>query len=769
MGCAPVRVAPVNRQTKPEYDAERWKSRRGPEYNAGRRKSWADRFGGPPEFIGVDSEGVTTPYDHRAVLLGIGSDQYENPKGLHWSEVFTWFYEHFRGHPRASYVGFYLGYDYNQWYRTLPERTAWELLTIPGRAGRRPQYKGNPAAIPVRAEGWEFDMMGFKRLAVRPQVCTCRNPVSRVECEHVQNPWAYLCDAGAFFQMSFMKVIDPKNWVINGVLTDWPCTEPVEGYAGDDLYAKILEGKERRAVAVLDEDMKFYNRAENIILGRVMGSLARGFTDIDINLRRNQWYGPGAAAAHWLRSKHAPKRVDLEKNVPEYWLGLCKGSYYGGWFEIFSHGIIPGVSWNYDINNAYPYAIKNLPCMAHDGKYGRRKDGKPRKKDGRYILCNATVQGANNRIGPLPHRRRNGNILRPKITRGWYWLDEIEAAQRANLVDTITIHEWAWFDPCQCSKPFDDIQLMYDKRLAVGKNTSQGKAIKLTNNSDYGKFAQNVGSAPYGNWFYASRITASCRIQIMDAIATHDGGPDSVLMVATDGICFDSPHTQLPISKALGEWEETQYTELTLFKPGVYWHRKGKDAVLDAKTRGVPKGKPADEHGPATGLMACIETADQQFRSWQERGHFPGELVDGPQGVIRETLKVRTIYGWPYLDVPVSFRMTSCAQALNMGKWNVAGEVENNFYLRQDCDPHEKRYGQEWNEGKSRLDSFVHPRTESIHTTPYGAAEYPEPTDWGYGLDGPVINDVAEILGTMRDPDLLEWEVVFDATPRLSA
>jgi DNA polymerase type B, organellar and viral len=751
-----VQVATVRRQTRPEYQAEYWGKRKGARYNAGRRASWAARFGGPPEFIAVDSEGITTESGHRAVLLGIGTDQYENPCGLHWEEVFSHLYRHGKENPRAAFVGFYLGYDFNQWYRSLPERVAWELLTPGGKAARKPRYKGNPAAIPVRSSGWEFDMMGFKRLAVRPGVCECRNPVTQVKCEHEQNPWTYLCDAGAFFQMSFMKVIDPNNWVINDELTDWPCTEPVEGIGGQELYAKVLEGKERRSVAVLDDDMRFYNRVENVLLSRVMGSLARGFADIDINLRRNQWYGPGAAAAYWLRSKDAPKRVDLVKSVPEYWLALCKGSYYGGWFEIFSHGIIPGVSWNYDINNAYPYAIKNLPCMAHPGKNGRRKDSKPREKDGRYILVRARVTGSSNRIGPLPFRRKNGSILRPEQVEGWYWLDEIQASQRAGLVKTVNIKEWAWFDPCQCSKPFTDIQVMYDKRLAVGKNTSQGKAIKLTNNSDYGKFAQHVGSAPYGNWFYASRITANCRIQILDAIATHGNGAQSVLMVATDGISFDSPHPALPISKALGEWEETEYTDLTLFKPGVYWHRKGKDAILDAKTRGVPKA----------GLIDCIEQADQQFRSWQERQRFPGALVNGTQGTIRETLKIRTIYGWPYLDVPVNFRMTSCAQALNMGKWGQAGEVETDFYLRQNCDPHEKRYGQAWNETKSRLDSFVHTQTESVYSAPYGTAEYPEPTDWGYGLDGPVINEIAEVLGVLRDPNTQEWETVYDGTNR---
>jgi hypothetical protein len=236
-------------------------------------------------------------------------------------------------------------------------------------------------------------------------------------------------------------------------------------------------------------------------------------------------------------------------------------------------------------------------------------------------------------------------------------------------------------------------------------------------------------------------------MQILDAIASHPGGAESVLMVATDGICFDNPHPSLSISKKLGEWEESLYHDLTLFKPGVYWHRKGKDAVLDAKTRGVPKAA----------LLECLDLADQQFQSWQAQKAFPGGLVNES---ISETLRVRTIFGWPYLDVPVSFRMTSCAQALNMGKWGEAGKVETDFYMRQDCDPHEKRFSQAWNPSKSRLDSFVHPVLDTERTTPYGAAEYPEIPDIGYGLDGPVMNTVAETLGALHET--VEWTTVYD-------
>ena len=42
-------------------------------------------------------------------------------------------------------------------------------------------------------------------------------------------------------------------------------------------------------------------------------------------------------------------------------------TYYGGWFETFVNGVIPGTSYAYDINSAYPYAISTLPCLLHCG------------------------------------------------------------------------------------------------------------------------------------------------------------------------------------------------------------------------------------------------------------------------------------------------------------------------------------------------------------------------------------------------------------------
>src|SRR6185312_6510244 len=59
-------------------------------------------------------------------------------------------------------------------------------------------------------------------------------------------------------------------------------------------------------------------------------------------------------------------------------LDAARSSYYGGWFEIFAHGHIPEVTWEYDINSAYPAIISRLPCLSHGRwEYGRDIDTRP--------------------------------------------------------------------------------------------------------------------------------------------------------------------------------------------------------------------------------------------------------------------------------------------------------------------------------------------------------------------------------------------------------
>lgn len=689
-----------------------------------------------PEFIGVDSEGVGRGPHHRAVLLGVGTSQYEArdlSKGLQYDEVFRFLYHQFESHPEAAFVGFYLKYDFVQWLKSLPLKAAWMLLSAKGKAMRKmSQPNGKRRTFhPVRVDGWEIDMLGMKRLSIRPRVCQCAEQL-RV-CTHTQKRWMHICDAGSFYQMTFLQVCNPEIWQDD---PDGPiCT--------DAEYAKLKRGKDKRATAKLDDDMRFYNALENVLLARAMERLCKGFIKVGIRLAKDEWFGPGSSAGKWLKQHSSPKHKDLsDLGMPDWFLKACGYSYYGGWFEIFSHGLIYGESHNYDINNAYPFATTRLPHICGECNYAR---GRGRYEgDGKYVLVSATVRAKGNRIGPVPYRDSQSNILRPSTARGWYWLAEIQAADRAGLVnnDTTEYHEWVEFIPCDHPDPFTEVEDLYYERLRVGKNSAQGMSIKLNNNSLYGKFAQSAGTAPFNNWFYASLITSTCRIQILDSIATHPGGANSVLMVATDGICFDSPHPKLPVSKQLGEWDYSTYTDLCLFKPGVYWHKVGKEQLLKAKTRGVPKEE----------FTKQIAGAEYLFAKLLELRQAPGQVnleraVDWSQ----VDFEVHADTVWPWFQVAVNFRLKSLNQALNEGEWSRAGLMQERIWIGQDSDPQNKRAHPVYNRSKNRIDTRLHVLPKDQWQTKYYLDTKPiQDEDIGVDFDGEAIGQIETLMSTVR-------------------
>jgi DNA polymerase type B, organellar and viral len=726
--------------------------------DAARKRETRKAAAGIPPFIGVDGEGIGKGENHRYVLLGVGDQQYENPRGIHWEEAFHFLYGQFKRQPSAAFVGFYLSYDLNEILKTLPFEAARMLLTREGKALRKKKNRqqSRTSYWPVRLPGWELDMLGFKRLSIRPRPEGCNCAEGKVKCTHKQYPWMHVCDVGSFFQMSFLNALDK-----------WKDDKELGPVCSREEYRDIERGKARRDHAELDDEMRAYNIKENLLLSRVMHRLAQGFAAVDIKLSRDQWYGPGATASKWLSTHHAVKRRELRTKddngkvlMPKWFWDACRYSYYGGWFEIFSHGIISGTSYNYDINSAYPFATTKLPHICDECRY-RRGHG-AYKGDGTKVLLYATVFSAGDRIGAVPYRDKTGSILRPRVAKGWYWRFELEAAERAGLVKKIIIHEWMEFLPCGHGEPFMKIRELYNQRLEKGKDSAHGMAIKLNINSIYGKFAQLVGGAPYNNWFYASYITAHTRTQILDAIATHPGRSDSVLMVATDGICFDSSHPMLPISKKLGEWAKVEYLDLLLFKPGVYWHKEGKEQLLKVKSRGVPRAE----------LQKKTAAVEYQFELLQRQHAYPGQTVYGISAELQDSLfTLSGQRGWPQFWVEVKFRMKSCKQALNEGKWDTAGRIQEAFPILQDSDPHKKRTRPLYNETKQRIDTHIHDLPiKELQTTYHGDVTPPTPRDLGYNTEGDARGFLLEAFAAMRDKaanyDLpianLEWTTVWD-------
>jgi hypothetical protein len=649
------------------------------------------------KFMAIDGEGFMDDDGiHRYKLLGIGQDQLSNDYGLGFDEIMTFLYDHYE--KDTAYIGFFLDYDFTQWLKNLPENRARMLLTIEGKAKRKRKVKGDHsiAPHPVEYDEWQFDLLGYKRFRLRPKMCNC--PVASCPCKP-KRPWMYICDVGGFFQTSFLNVINPSAW-----------PEPI---VTQEEFDTILEGKAQRSSAMLDSDTALYNRLENEVLERVMTVYANGLEAIDVRLTASKWFGPGQAAQEWMRGR-APKRTVVEEAVPQWFRDMAQWSYYGGWFELMMHGIIPGKTHEYDVNSAYPAIIAELPCLIH-ATY-TRGIGKPMVLPGELCLVKAWVwsQPPNRtdqyhynpkkmHIGAMLHRMPDGSILRPSSTQGWFWWHELEAAKRAGCITRISddrFFEWAKFTPGQCPpdchpNPMREVRSLYNQRLAVGKDSPMGKGAKTVYNSDYGKFAQSIGSPLYGNPIYASLITAGCRIMILDAIATHPKGKSNVAMVATDAVYFLDEHPELPLSDKLGEWEHKIKRNLTLFKPGFYWDDTTREQIAAGKTpvfkaRGIP----------AASFKHEIARVDAQFRKWTRddngkclpHGRTPDILE--PIQFRRTEERVSNHGTWPSVSFQPGFCMTTALQALMQNNWKLAGTVtegENTEPLTQNAWPGMKR------------------------------------------------------------------------------
>jgi hypothetical protein len=533
--------------------------------------------------------------------------------------IFAFLYECFEAQPQAAFVGFFLGYDFAQWLKGIPERKARLLLTEEGQrertmrnACRRP---GAPAITqPVRVceelgpdGGWELRWLPGKRLELRPLTCRCetrpRPPDGRkprpgyCRCgTRRRKPYMAICDAGPLFQSSLLSVIDPDQW-------ETPVCTPEE-------FELITRGKASRADAPLDDEMRAYNRLENRILARLLSIYDEALRTpgIDIFLGRKNYYGPGPVAAKWLGRNRAPHRTIIEGRpatldpsgkviecsiagvVPVPVLEALAAAYLSGWFELCAHGTIPGTVWQYDIVSAYPHQIARLPCLLHGTWRHLRRRTLPAIDDATQLCLvhcpPGGVVGSDDHLGAMQHRRPDASICRPQVTGGWFWLHELEASRRAGLTHTVNCDEMWVYDRCGCPPPLGVLADLFDMRIRAGTKTPLGRAIKLMMNSVYGKFCQSVGTGPFRNYLYASLITAGTRGQILDAIATHPLRSRAVVMIATDAVYFTAPHPTLNLCKTeafpepiLGWWEEQVHQNVTLFKPGVYWDDHARDEI----------------------------------------------------------------------------------------------------------------------------------------------------------------------------------------------
>jgi hypothetical protein len=506
-----------------------------------------------------------------------------------------------RQDPKAIHVGYFFDYDNTKLLEDMP----WQKLDRLVNRAKRTGLTGE--VWPVDYAGFQVDYLPRKFLRVRRQL-------SQVDDKTTWSPWIEISDVGPFFQTSFLDAI-----------TTWDVGTPEE-------RELIRVGKLQRATFNVEDfdEIARYNALEIRLLQQLMDRFRAACVSAGYVPRK--WQGPGLLAETMLQAHGVRKTKDiplLSEGSYAPLVEFARNAYYGGRFEIAHVGPVSHPVYQYDINSAYPAAMRVLPCLEH-GKWehvkgslptGRVYAGKPRGIKGERL---ALMYGSFERTGAptlwygLPIRTPTGGIVYPASGRGWYWSFEIRSAVHQRF----TCEEaWVYTRVCDC-QPLGFVSDVYKKRKALGKD-GPGIVLKLGLNSLYGKMVQSIGSPKYANPIWGSYITAYPRMMIQDLIHSSPmcvrasrgrvaGCGRDIVMVATDSVASLIERQDADISGELGAWScETHPDGMLVVQPGVYFGTSGKHT----KTRGFTR--------------TVVDNYESEFRRAFRRMVDSGDLNEG--------------------------------------------------------------------------------------------------------------------------------------------
>lgn len=103
------------------------------------------------KFLAVDGEADTTVPGDPYVLLSVGSETlHKGGEVLTHHDIFPFLWEEFLKYPNHAFVGYFLGYDFSQWLKSISLHEAKMLFTAEGIAKRaRTKSGGNHQPFPV--------------------------------------------------------------------------------------------------------------------------------------------------------------------------------------------------------------------------------------------------------------------------------------------------------------------------------------------------------------------------------------------------------------------------------------------------------------------------------------------------------------------------------------------------------------------------------------------------------------------------------------------
>jgi hypothetical protein len=566
-------------------------------------------------FVGFDGEGATLANGYHAYfMLRIGGETLRavgNNVRLSSIECLDFIS---RQDAKAIYIAYFFDYDVTKILEDLPWQKLDRLVNRHKRTGI------NGAVFPVDYHNFQIDYLPRKEFKVR-------RILSQTETETTWSPWVVISDVGTFFQMSFHKAI-----------TVWNIGTQTER----DL---IEEGKKQRAqFDVKDfDDIAEYNALEIRLLQELMDKFRQAC--VEAGYVPSRWQGPGLLAEAMLRAhgvKQTSKVALLQDDEFKSLRQMALNAYYGGRFEVAHIGPVSKPVVQYDVNSAYPHAMRFVPCLEHGGwEYVdntsldsagiRRVFSSPTGEVGEsFALCYGTFkadEGKRTLWYGFPVRTSTGSIVFPASGAGWYWSFEIASAIHQ---DFTAASAWVYTRRCHC-RPLAFVEDVYAERKRIGKD-GPGLILKLGLNSLYGKTVQSIGSPKYSNPIWGSFITAFPRTMIQEFIHAspmcRDGfcGRD-VVMVATDSVAsLMDRGLSVRVSEALGDWSEELHPRgMFVVQPGVYFGSSGKPT----KTRGFTR--------------TVVDTYEGDFRNAFERMVASGDLAQGSVA-----LPVQTFVGIRY-------------------------------------------------------------------------------------------------------------------------
>lgn len=504
-------------------------------------------------FVMWDGEGINFDGMGKAqnyVLFGCSTGEYIQDKNLATIRCFELMLECGMKYPNAIHVGFSFKYDVEMILRDLP---------IPH--WRRLRKKNS-----VHWRGYYIQYIPGKWIRLSHRESNRRILIS---------------DVWSFFQASFVKSL--KAWLPENELAE---------------IERIESGKNARNQFAFDEletMIKPYWQAE-LRLGVVLMNRLRELLTI-AGVCPGRWHGPGAIATRIykqrnIRSKMARierfKDAKIDGVLPKPVYDAARIAYAGGRFELFKMGHYPSTVYQYDINSAYPAAIRTLPNLSA-GRWVRVTPENRRPGSFSIWHINLHMWGTNPQTArvvslftnpaPLPfHRRTKDNrVTFPANVDSWIWEPEATIAFSLSS-DLCTILEgWEFIPDDPNDRPFDFVNEMYKQRQEWKREGNAAeKALKLALNSLYGKMAQRVGFneendrlPPFYQLEWAGYVTSFTRAKIYAAMI--DAGLQNVIACETDSIFSTVPVPSLPITTELGDWSFDKHDWITYLQSGTYW------------------------------------------------------------------------------------------------------------------------------------------------------------------------------------------------------